>query len=330
MERTKKPRNRAFTIDGGAVVSNRDRLARLALRGIFGLPLGLAIALPSPASATLTVITGWCTQCAANEIKVNGASPGATITVKDANGKVIGTLSPTAGLAYTFTIPPGTPGPISVESSDADDPIVNLRPLYGTTARTDLTVSSGSTAQFGGDNYALSGSFTTANNNAVYDPLSPNYGDVSGVVLASTFVLDGVGPSGTLEFRFQEDVPYTINFASAWSTFVQPPEIIVPVTLPLAGFVSADGGGTWIPFTGTGSGQVSFSGMHESLALDFSLDTQFGAVSGSVDAAGRSTCVPEPSAWALTLIGFAGVGFASRRKRVSTSKRDLPASCSSI
>lgn len=323
METTNKSRYQPFRSCGERAVSSGNHLVRLALRCVFGLPVGLAIALASPASATLVIHPGWCFQCSANEIKVTGASDGATVTVVDAKGKVIGTISATAGLAYTFTIPPGTAGPISVTSSDAADPIVTLRPLSGSTARTDLTVSTGSIAHFGGDNYTLSGSFTTANNNAVYDPLSPNYGDVSGVVLASTFVLNGVGPSGTLELRFQDDAPYTINFASAWSTFVQPPETIVPVMLPLTGLVSADGGTTWIPFTGTGSGQVTFSGTLESVALNFSLDTQYGAVTGEVDAAGRSDCVPEPSTWAMMLIGFAGLGVVNRRKRFSQSRPDL-------
>ncbi len=68
----------------------------------------------------------------------------------------------------------------------------------------------------------------------------------------------------------------------------------------------------FINFTATGPGTLSF--------LDRS--TQTNSVDSFLDNVAVSGAVPEPSSWALLLLGFAGLGFASAR---SHKRRNSPA-----
>jgi PEP-CTERM motif len=64
----------------------------------------------------------------------------------------------------------------------------------------------------------------------------------------------------------------------------------------------ASGNSLFINWTGSGAGRVG-----DAITVEFT-------VGGPVSA------VPEPSTWALMLIGFAGLGFAFRRSRRNTGK----------
>jgi hypothetical protein len=65
---------------------------------------------------------------------------------------------------------------------------------------------------------------------------------------------------------------------------------------------------------------VSAIGAHESSAWDLTMAWDYfdGSIKDTVTGAPITTGVPEPSTWAMLLIGFVGLGFAFRQRRRMT------------
>ncbi|UZO78104.1 MULTISPECIES: PEP-CTERM sorting domain-containing protein [Microcystis] len=286
--------------------------------------IGLGV---KPALATIDIVVDHCLQCTANDMKIIGlVSENSTITVKDKNGKVIWTGKGPIPPNKKIRIPPNTPGPVTVESSEDSDPSVNLlpviQPLMGTTSRTTHTISSGSQATFGAMEYSLTGSFSAFDTNVIYEETASNYGEVTGAIPASSFHVNGSNSNDFFSLRLTNDGEYKFNLASAWSTVEPGANTIVPFSIPIVGEVSFNGSQDWIPFIGTAVGSVTFSDpLQESVALSFALETQAGSLTGTIFSNGVADCsVPEPTS-TLSLLALGTLGAASTLKRKLKSSK---------
>jgi hypothetical protein len=97
---------------------------------------------------------------------------------------------------------------------------------------------------------------------------------------------------------------------SVWSGFDGTGSLLATLNLPANAVGCPDfGDADLCPFT---SAQVTFAGVARSV--------QFSGISAEFDDI-RFTAAPEPSTWAMTLIGFAGLGYAAiRGKRLGRSR----------
>lgn len=82
-------------------------------------------------------------------------------------------------------------------------------------------------------------------------------------------------------------------------------------------------GGLAMGQSGSGTLALNFSGIPSSITLD-RITTRYQSVNGKDSGVGIGTsvtgAVPEPSTWALMILGFGAVGMAMRRRRNVTTK----------
>ena len=74
------------------------------------------------------------------------------------------------------------------------------------------------------------------------------------------------------------------------------------------------------PFAATGTGQLllfSNTGVSMTLGVEISHPAGAGATTGDINISG----VPEPSTWAMMILGFAGIGFMAYRRKAKTGFR---------
>jgi len=103
--------------------------------------------------------------------------------------------------------------------------------------------------------------------------------------------------------------------------------------LTTAGFSIIGGGGDFVNFSNTLFGSFDLISALGPVAVDRSFTRAFATTFGSVNLGGStnlgfqaitvSQAVPEPSTWAMMLLGFGGVGVAMRRRRKSANNVQL-------
>jgi hypothetical protein len=182
----------------------------------------------------------------------------------------------------------------------------------GQIVTTTLAVAPGSTAALGGSTFDLGGSFTTIATEVDYDPTSPTYGNLGGLLPASEFDLHGTGTAGSFDLALSGDLPWTANLADIWGKDVAG-RLSVPFSTPLFGKVAV--GPLSSPFSGTAIGTVTFfADDSETISGSFDFTSGFGGIQGTLTASGSSVWVPEPStvtllcAGAVVVCGWRAVG----------------------
>jgi hypothetical protein len=160
---------------------------------------------------------------------------------------------------------------------------------------------------------------------------SASIGNAATIVVGAT---NGIGSSSTVNGALQSTVAWTTNTFpsgnfSGWLEFTNDTaglyQVVVSTSTPGAviGSASLDGLGGGAPHLGSITGNLT-----NSLTLGPISPVAAGAYrftfGGSAPATGgvvtgnltfQLVPVPEPATWAMMLVGFAGIGFAMRRRR---------------
>jgi hypothetical protein len=186
------------------------------------------------------------------------------------------------------------------------------------TVVTALTVLPGSTANVGSQTVALTGHVLTQDLAVDYNSASPTFGNLSGIVLASSFNVFGDLPLGIFSLQLNGDLPYTLNLIPVWnaaasSDFVGASAPISVATVEGTALIN----GLSAAFTGTGSGTVQFFlDNQETTSFTFDLSSSVGPIHGTITAQGASllTPVPEPATILLAGTTAAGLGLARWRQ----------------
>ena len=185
----------------------------------------------------------------------------------------------------------------------------------GVGVTTPLAVAFGSTATLGASTFNLSGSFATIATGVDYDPASANYGILSGIIPASVFRIQGTGLAGNIALSLSGDLPWMVNMASVWEPHSLDQLISglsVPFSTPLSGTLLFGVDST--PFSGAAVGNVVFFDNDiEEINATFNFTSDFGPVSGTLEASGASflTAVPEPETYILMIVGFGMLGLVA-------------------
>lgn len=243
-----------------------------------------------------------------------------SVTWTDAKG-VSHTSSVTSGSALFkphITISPkkGTTVTVKNESElavPAQTFVASLFTPPSDVVNTTLVIQPGSFASVGGNTFSLGGTFSTIANAVDYDPVSPTYGQLSGVIPTSGFDIHGSSPSGNIQLALNNPQPWSLNLAGIWGQDVPPEGVGVAFNQPLDGTLFFNS--TPIPLSGNFIGAVTFFPDNSETICG---QLQFGAITGNLCASGLSvtTPVPEPGVYALMLGGLGVVGtLAQRRKR---------------
>jgi hypothetical protein len=229
---------------------------------------------------------------------------------------VTGTTDPNNG-KYRIPVPAGTPkGNAKVEITDPDSnnkdvgstPIAALNPPAATIT-TVASVEPGSSLSVGGQTFVLGGSFSAIDTAVDYDPSSPTYGDVSGVIAAGDFDVVGSGSGGNVTLELNGDQPYTVNLADVWAA---PDYVGQSVTIhePISGMAIYNG--TTGDFTGTVDVTDVFSEEGaDNISLTYNLTSDFGPITGNISAIGEEDLSPP-------LCFLAGT-------RIATPRGEMPA-----
>lgn len=182
------------------------------------------------------------------------------------------------------------------------------------TVVTTLAMDPASTLTAFGQTFVLGGSFTTIATAAEYDPLSPAYGNLSGVIPGDLFDVIGTGSAGTIDIELAGDPPWLINVASVWDAAEFPATgLAVPFSQTLSGTLTF--GALSTPFTGLVSGTLTFlSDNFERFVGTIDLP---GIGQGAFIASGQSRLVAEPGTLPLsvaTLMMLAAAVMLARRR----------------
>ena len=279
--------------------------------GVFVAFFLLCLLLPtrSMAQPTATLVTNW--EGTVTGIRGVVENPDAPFKIILPDGSTV-SPPPDRNGHYYYQFPPGTKGPVKVQSGDSTTSVnvSSLNPPDTTTTTTASLVST-STATLGSNTFALTGGFSALDTSVDYDPTSPTYGNVSGVVLASAFNITGNGPAGTLALSLSGDEAYTVNLASVWAEATT----AISIDTDISGIATLNGVST--PFSGSLTGTDTFSDDGtDDIVFNFTANTQFGQISGPIEAMGYETLnVPEPNSIALLIgLGLSSAGFLARRK----------------
>ena len=290
-----------------------EKLIRLFTRT--GVVLALALSLPVGVRAQITVTPVANSEGTDAGFKGTGPANG-TITIMVQNNPTVGGFTTYMNIpiaadgTWSFKIPKGdygslqNKGMVIISSPGQTNVTTTLAAIFmpgQNTTVTALAVLPGSTATTPAGTFALNGSFATEDTNVVYDSTSPEYGNLTGLLLASDFNLNGSGPPGTLSLALNSDQTYEVNLLPSWDSPDFSPNMIAFSDIPISGTATANG--LESPFSGTTSGTITFlDNNQEDTTFTFNLTSQFGSIGGTVNAEGTSTVVPEPSSIALTLV----------------------------
>jgi hypothetical protein len=289
--------------------------------------LGTDQALASPITATAKPCvnaTGTCVTVAGPG--ASAANEGISVTYIDATtGKPTTTAAPPLnGIGLTtvsITPKSGTP----IIASDTTEKTVAPGLVADTfTPGTNQVVSayainSGSSINFQGNTYLLSGGYTLIDTDVVYDSTSPAFGTETGFLAAVN--VSAVGPMGDITFTLSSVPSYTANLASIWAIHTLPATIPIPTSVALDGTLTLDG--MSVPFTGTLSDLTTFNFDGSNTDLDsLNLSTSFGAITGTVSATTLPQLVPipEPRTLSLALASFSCLAIMRLRRRCLKSE----------
>ncbi len=173
-----------------------------------------------------------------------------------------------------------------------------------------LTVTGGATLTF-----SASGS-TSVDASCFAGPDGGCYGDESGF---SPPPANGTykGPSNALIGVFLPDGVTDVSVGPASLDFTDPANISLASQSPLLGQIFFIGDG----LTDTGSGATqSFFAPAGATHLYLAVADSYGSSVGNpgellVDFTGATLAVPEPSTWAMLIMGFGGIGLLARRRK---------------
>lgn len=186
----------------------------------------------------------------------------------------------------------------------------------------EFHVALGSAVTVGGNTFALSGGFTTIQNQFDDDPTSSSFGVERGYVTNST--LTGHGDAGTFVLSL-DAAPTVTNLKPAW-------DIVNSTGFPSSGVAIAQGfsfngrlniNGSETAVSGTFEGSVNFLPDGSTNATgSFSLSSLLGSGEGTLSASAMPELVPvpEPETYALMLVGLLGIGVKFRRTARNASK----------
>ena len=238
---------------------------------------------------------------------------GGTITVTLPDGtKKTGTVPPTGRVR--IPLPPGTKGNVDVEikkGAEIDTGSTTISSLNPPSVETltSAVIQPGSTATLGAFSTALTGSFATIDTSVDYNPASPTYGQISGILPTSSFNIQGGScAAGNFGFTLSGDQSYTVNLASIWTSGVYDGSQVA-LSTPISGTASC--GSQVVPFSGTVTGTDTFEpgGIDD---IDFTLQasTADGPLTVDITAIGTESLIPEPTAAGLFGIAALGLGAA--------------------
>ena len=188
------------------------------------------------------------------------------------------TFAATALPAQAATFLPGTPE-FSLDPGTGN-PLLGTQPVSAGIKRSGLAVGSGFSDSYLFQIGPVTG-LPIGTGSGTVQTVSALAGKIHDVILTSVIFNNGVDPAITLT--------------------------------PGSGISQiAAGGGYQFDVAGLG-GVAIYSGIVNSLTFNYDVPVGDGAYSGtlSFDPTGA---VPEPGTWALVLVGFAGIGFAMRRR----------------
>lgn len=180
---------------------------------------------------------------------------------------------------------------------------------------TSLVVQPGSVASVAGNSFALVGGFTTIATKVDYDPSSPTFGTLAGIIPASAFNFEGTGSAGSIHAILNADQLWSINLAGIWGQITPAEGLSVAFDQVLAGtffFNSSP-----FPFSGDFIGTATFfPGNFETICGTLAS----GALTGNFCASGQSILlsVPEPSSLLLFLFGLLVLVQSAAVRRVAS------------
>jgi hypothetical protein len=278
------------------------RLRHIALVVVFVLATHQTAFAPPPACNTAITAVKWTGDGGTGDWVRGKAPAGCTITISWVS--FMGdTYSPTAltGADGTWQIhvgDGGIRGPLTISGNCCTGSItINANDkgalLPGQNkAETVLAVLPGSTGTVAGANFNLAGSFAFLATNVDYDTNSATYGDLSGVLPASSFQLEGAsGTNETLSLALNGDQPWTFSMLSAWAA-TNASDDAISFTIPLTGTVIFGlGPSNYVgSFSGDvmGSSQFLTNGDFELMNMSLNFSSIFGPITGYIFAGGTT------------------------------------------
>lgn len=283
-------------------------LACLAIPAhVFAGPFTFTKELVSQSTQTHIVITGPVFDVySVTWTDAKGVSHTSSVTSGSALFKPHITISPKKGTTVTVKN-------VSEQAIPAQTFVASLFTPPSDIVNTTLVIQPGSFASVGGNTFALGGTFATIARTVDYDPASPTYGQLAGVIPTSGFDIHGSSPAGNIQLALNSPQPWSLDLASTWGQDVPPEGVGVPFNQPIDGTLFFNSTSTAL--SGNFVGAVTFFPDNRETICG---QLQFGAVTGNLCASGPSVsaAVPEPSAYALLLVGLGIVGtLVQRRKR---------------
>jgi len=164
-------------------------------------------------------------------------------------------------------------------------------------------INVGSSINFQGNAYALSGGYTLIDTNVDYSSTSPTFGTETGFLAAVN--VDAVGPIGNITFTLAGTQAYTANLAAIWAINELPATVSIPTSVALSGTLTLQGKS--IPFTGTLADSTTFNFDGSNTDVDtLNLTTSLGPITGTISATTlpQLVSIPEPRTLSFVLVGM--------------------------
>jgi hypothetical protein len=207
-------------------------------------------------------------------------------TVADSSGhyrqSLPAAVSKTTATLESAGCPPGGTTTITLASERFQPP--------QNTVLTQGTFLPGSSIMLAGTTVDVVGMFSAKDLAVDYDPESPTYGDLTGILIGSQFLLTGDSGGTSFALNFDADQPYTINLLPVWNAS-DPNGSSIPFSVPIAGMATV--GLLTSPVVGTATGSVAFfTDNTEYLSLDLDLASAFGPIVGNIQSHNVETLMP--------------------------------------
>jgi hypothetical protein len=159
---------------------------------------------------------------------------------------------------------------------------------------TAYQVLPGSTATFAGMSGSIMGSFASNQFALDRNPTSPTFGNMSGFILATGFILNS--PTIGLSLQLSADVPFTVNISSAIEAAQSPDFESATVSFPIVpvGLTGLFQGQSFTAQgTATGTGTTFLDGPDMDTFI-FNLSTPLGPLTGTINTSATNVLVPGP------------------------------------